>query len=120
MAGVGLVTVSLRRSMKVSGMRKEVSSYFLLLALLLLLIFHEPAVADLPNEYLSILEILQCYDGRVPTFLPLAGIEELLQFFDAGRVVGNLRRCLLDQFIEISAVAILDPFVHEIGVRQVG
>src|SRR3954471_14257567 len=91
MAGVGRVTVSLRRSIKAGAMRGSG---------LLLPILQEVAVADLAEEDLAGRCRLGRADGDVLLLLPLALLREQPQFLHQGRVGPEVLLRLGDQPVE--------------------
>src|SRR5262245_40773167 len=90
MPGVGLVTVSLRKSMSASGMR--FSDRGLSLSLL-----QKPPLAELLHEDVPADEILQSPDGGVFLHLPLGLFREAPQFLNQLRILQKMLLRLVHQ-----------------------
>src|SRR5262249_43662161 len=127
MPGVGRVTVSLRKSMVVSGMSRPRGDAYatghgfpsFLVRRRLHPVLQEPAVADLAQEDLPVLDVLQLDRGGRLAVLPFALLEEAAEILHGAWVARQLPRGFLNQFLE-AATVVLDAPVDECRVGEVG
>src|SRR5436309_10332999 len=142
MAGVSLVTVSLRRSMIVSGMRIPLLSdrwaAHSCLArkshwqdrrvwrtnspslLLLLLIFQIPAASNLAKKHLAIRDAFEGHLNLRVILSPAPFPQESAELLHFRGIARQFSRGFLDQFLESASMNFLDPFINPSRIAQLG
>src|SRR5262249_2625153 len=123
MAGVGLVTVSLRRSIRLSAMRCPrygVGRLLLFCRGRLLTGFEEPAAVQLAQIDPAVRHVLELGRSRGIAGLPSAFQQEALKLLDTGPVVRQLASRLCNHVLEFAAMHLLHALIHPLRIRELG
>src|SRR5207249_9919628 len=79
-----------------------------------------PAAADFSEKHLAILDVLQFGTGVIVAAFPFSLLEKALQLLHGSGVISQFALGFPNQFLEVAAVGLLDTFIDECRVGQVG